>query len=454
MKICVLGTGYVGLVSGACLADIGHDVVCVDVLQEKVDIINSAKPPIHEEGLEEILERNVGTRLSATTDLAEASEGADIVLICVGTPFDGHHIDLQYVEAAAEQIGALLKERDHYTVVTVKSTVVPGTTMGPVREALERASGKVAGDGFGLGMNPEFLAEGTAVKDFQNPDRIVVGGIDDRSTEQLARVYERFTDIPLLKTRPSTAEMIKYTSNSLLATMISFSNEIAHMCEALPDVDVADVMPGVHQMSHLKPKGQPLAPPVGMNVFLWPGCGFGGSCFPKDVKALIAQAKDNAVDVPLLSAVIDINESQPLTMIEQLKRHVPQLESRRISVLGLAFKPGTDDVRESPALKIVPSLLSEGAQVVCHDPIATQTGEAALSAQGTDTAGVEFTDDLTEALRGTDGVLLVTRWPEYESLPQLLAELQRQHAVIVDGRRLIDASAHSPYEGVGRASQL
>ena len=239
MKLCVVGTGYVGLVSGTCLASVGHDVACVDVDPAKVERINRGEPPIHEEGLEELLKANVGKRLRATTSLAEAMEGADVALICVGTPFDGKLIDLSYVLQVSREIGQVLKAQaeaaraagrePHYCVVTVKSTVVPGTTDTAVREAIEQASGLKAGKDFGLGMNPEFLAEGVAVKDFQQPDRIVVGGIDERSTKQLAEMYAMFEakGTPVIRTTPRTAEMIKYTSNAFMATMISFSNEIA-----------------------------------------------------------------------------------------------------------------------------------------------------------------------------------------------------------------------------------
>ena len=282
MRICIIGTGYVGLVSGACLAEIGHEVHCVDVNPRRVDDVNRGIPPIHEDGLEEILQRNIGRRLFATTDLAAAFKGSEAVLVCVGTPFDGREIDLRYVIEAATALGQCLRERSDYCVIAVKSTVVPGTTIGPFREALEAASGKRAGVDFGLGMNPEFLAEGVAVRDFMEPDRIVLGGIDDRSIDTLAAMYQGFPGVPLVRAHPSTAEMIKYASNSLLATLISFSNEIARYCEAIDDVDVADVMAGVHRMQHLSYRDAAGdVRQVSAAAFLWAGCGFGGSCFPR-----------------------------------------------------------------------------------------------------------------------------------------------------------------------------
>lgn len=453
MRVCVLGTGYVGVVSGACLAEIGHTVICVDVDPGKVAAINFGKSPIHEDGLEDLLKRNVGARLSATTDLAVAMQDADVVLICVGTPFDGVQIDLSYVLKAAKDVGAVLAKRDGWCVVTVKSTVVPGTTSGLVRAALERASGKKAGVDFGLGMNPEFLAEGSAVKDFMNPDRIVVGGFDKRSSETLSGLYVNFADTPLLQTNTSTAEMIKYTSNALLATLISYSNEISRCCEAFTDIDVADVMAGVHQMSHLKPKSKNnSATPVSATSFLWPGCGFGGSCFPKDVKALAAQAVSNGVEVPILHAVLSINNSQPKSLVDQLLLELGEVRGQKIAVLGLAFKPGTDDVRESPALKIVPALLQQGAKLICHDPIAIDPGKAALVEAGVNLSTLEFTTDLNLAISDCNAVVIVTRWPDYLEVPNLLSAARGKPPLLLDGRRMLKPDSYPRYAGPGRRS--
>lgn len=453
MRVCVVGTGYVGLVSGACLADVGHHVTCVDVDPAKVEMINSGRAPIFEDGLDPILERTVGKRLFGTTSLADAFAQADVALICVGTPFDGKTIDLRYVTEAATQIGRLLRERDSWCVVAVKSTVVPGTTDGVVREALEAASGKKAGVDFGLGMNPEFLAEGVAVKDFMEPDRIVVGGVDERSIETLAGLYAPFPDTPIVRTNPRTAEAIKYASNSLLATLISFSNELARYCEAVGGVDVADVMPGVHLMKHLSYRDRDGKPAVvSAASFLWAGCGFGGSCFPKDVKALIAHASARGADTPLLDSVIRINESQPQRMVELATQRLGTLAGKRIAVLGLAFKPGTDDVRESPAIPIVRQLLAAGAEVVAHDPIALETGRRELQAKGVDIAAVRFESELPRALAGAAAVLLVTRWPQYAALPKLLAEAGGE-PVLVDGRRQIARGAYRNYVGIGTSDQ-
>ena len=449
MKICVVGTGYVGLVSGTCLAEVGHEVVCVDLDAAKVERINRGDPPIHEDGLEALLKKNAGSRLTATTSLPQAMAGADVALICVGTPFDGKTIDLGYVRQVSRDIGAVLKNQPGYCVVTVKSTVVPGTTDTVVREELERASGKKAGVDFGLGMNPEFLAEGVAVKDFMYPDRIVVGGIDDRSTEVLAGMYAMFKDTPVVRTTTRTAEMIKYTSNAFMATMISFSNEIARICDGIGELDAAEVFKGLHLMKHLTRRdsdGQLRT--ASASSFLWAGCGFGGSCFPKDVKAIAAHAGHRGVATPMLDAVLETNRTQPDRMLAMLEDQVGDVSGKRVTVLGVAFKPGTDDVRESPALPIIAALVRKGAKVVAHDPIAIDTGRKGLADFGVDLGAVTLEPDLPAALAGTDAVMLVTSWPQYREVPALLGKGGRD-VPLVDGRRLIDRGAVPRYSGIG-----
>ena len=253
MRISVTGTGYVGLIYAVGLADKGHDVVCVDIDEDKVRRINSGQSPIHEDGLDAVLTAHIGSALHATTDLVSAVMDSEVTIIAVGTPFDGQRIDLSYIEGVASEIGSVLADKDEYHVVMVKSTVVPGTTDDVVLPLLETASGKRAGQDFGVGMNPEFLREGVAVADFMNPDRIVLGGIDDKTHGVMQQMYAAFSDVDIVLTSNKTAELIKYTANSLLATMISFSNEIANLCTAVGDVDVVDVMRGVHLDKRLTP---------------------------------------------------------------------------------------------------------------------------------------------------------------------------------------------------------
>lgn len=463
MKLCVVGTGYVGLVSGTCLASVGHDVVCVDVDAAKVDRINRGEPPIHEEGLEALLKANAGKRLRATTSLADAMTEADVALICVGTPFDGKTIDLSYVLQVSKEIGQVLKAQaeaakaagkaPHYCVVTVKSTVVPGTTDTAVKNAIEAASGLKAGKDFGLGMNPEFLAEGVAVKDFQEPDRIVVGGIDERSTNQLADMYAMFEakGTPVIRTTPRTAEMIKYTSNAFMATMISFSNEIARICDGIGELDAAEVFKGLHLMKHLIYRdGAGQLKVAGASSFLWAGCGFGGSCFPKDVKAIAAHAGHRGVSTPMLDAVLSTNKTQPQQMIRMLKEQLGEdLKGKRVTVLGVAFKPGTDDVRESPALPIIADLVKAGVKVTAHDPIAVETGPKALREFGVADGSYDFAPELDAALAPAEAVLLVTSWPEYKAVPELQKKAGRGGVPVIDGRRFLPRDAVTNYAGIG-----
>jgi UDPglucose 6-dehydrogenase/GDP-mannose 6-dehydrogenase len=444
MTISVVGTGYVGLVSGACLAEMGHHVTCVDVDAQKVDRINRKEAPIYEKGLDDLLDRNVGTRLRATQDLQSAVLESDLSLIAVGTPFDGEVIDLSYVETVARQIGEVLREKDDYHVVVVKSTVVPGTTDDVVLPLLEDASGKTAGVDFGVGMNPEFLREGEAVDDFMNPDRIVIGGIDERTLDVLDAVYGVFDGVDVVRTNNRTAEMIKYTANSLLATLISFSNEIGNLSASLGGIDVTEVMEGVHLDKRFSPileDGTRIRP--GFTTYLEAGCGFGGSCFPKDVKALIAHGARAGSPMQILNSVMTVNEKQPEKMMELLRKRLPVLAGKTVAVLGLAFKPGTDDMRESPAIPVVNALREAGAHVQAFDPVAQHEAEKML---GTD--GITYANAIEAALVDVDAVMLMTRWPAFSALPSLLDTLGAD-PVVVDGRRMIAPDSVANYEGIG-----
>ncbi len=444
MKISIIGTGYVGLVSGVCLAEKGHDVTCVDIDQSKVDRINAGQSPIHEKGLDELLAKCCGVNFRATTDLRAAVLDSEISMIAVGTPFDGDEIDLQYIRAAASQIGAALKDKPSYHVVLVKSTVVPGTTSDVVLPLVEEASGKKAGPDFGVGMNPEFLREGEAVQDFLFPDRIVLGGHDERTLDVLEQLYQPFSNVDQLRTDPRTAEMIKYTANSLLATMISFSNEIGNLCASIPNVDVTQVMRGVHLDKRLSPilaDGTRIKP--SFTTYLEAGCGFGGSCFPKDVKALIAHGRKLGRGMSLLDAVVKVNLAQPDTVLDLLSRHFSDLDGVNVTVLGVAFKPGTDDIRESPALPIIRELLARKAKVKAFDPVARAEAEKYFGA-----GALDYADSLEDAVDGAQAVLLLTRWPEFERLPEVFAGRSEQ-PVLIDGRRVVAKDSVERYEGIG-----
>lgn len=444
MKIAVVGTGYVGLVSGVCLAEKGHDVVCVDNDLAKVERINAGVSPIHEAGLDELLKSNIGGRLKATSDLKTAVLNSEVSLIAVGTPFDGDEIDLSYIRQVSADIGDALKDKTDYHVVVVKSTVVPGTTDTVVLPILEAHSGKKAGADFGLGMNPEFLREGVAIADFMYPDRIVIGGIDERTLEVLGDVYAPFSGVDIIKTNSKTAEMVKYTSNSLLATLISFSNEIGNLCAALGGIDAIEVMHGVHLDKRLSPildNGERVIPAI--TSYLEAGCGFGGSCFPKDVKALISHGKKEGQPMELLSSVISINRDQPRQVLDRLYKHFTDIEGTRVAVLGLAFKPDTDDMRESPAIPVVNELIANKASVSAYDPVAEEEARKLFPNDA-----IRYCSSIQETLEGAEAVLLLTRWGVFEQLPETLRQM-KLNPLVIDGRRMLPKDSVERYEGIG-----
>lgn len=443
MRISIVGTGYVGLVSGACFAEIGHECLCVDLDPSKVERINRGEAPIHEEGLDAMLQRHAGKSLRATTDLAAAVRWSEVTFIAVGTPFNGETIDLSYIEAAARSIGEALAEKDVHHTVIVKSTVVPGTTDDVVRPILEEASGRVAGTDFSVGMNPEFLTEGTAISDFMIPDRIVLGGASERAIAVQREIYSYFVKTPVVEVNNKTAEMIKYTSNSVLATLISFSNEIANVCSAIGDIDVADVMRGAQLARYFGvPNGDDVPALAPITSFLWAGCGYGGSCLPKDTKALSAHANRHGERMPLIDAVIDTNARQPQRMVDRLERHFDSLQGRHITILGLAFKEDTDDVRESPALVIAKLLDERGAVITAYDPIAGQAATPQLP------PNAKLASSLEEAAASAEALLLVTRWAEFGNLPGILSGRENP-PVVVDGRRMLNPSSIARYDGIG-----
>jgi len=421
MRISIVGSGYVGLVTGIGFAELGNEVIFVDIDKTKIESINSLKPPIYEAGLEELMEKNSG-KFYATDDYLEAIANSEITFICVGTPSrDDGSIDLRYIESASKEIGKALANKDDFHVVVVKSTVIPGTTEGVVKPIIEEKSGKRAFEDFGLAMNPEFLREGNAVEDFFNPDRIVVGVEDDRTRSILEELYSSFS-CPKMFTDIKTAEMIKYTANAFLATKISFANEIGNICKRL-GIDVYEVFKGVGLDHRINP------------AFFRAGIGFGGSCFPKDVKALIRKAEELGEEPRILKAVIEVNERQPLKLIELLKSHVPDLANRKIGVLGLAFKPDTDDIRESRAVPIVEALLKEGAKVIAYDPKAMDTF-AKMFPQ------IEYANSAEDVIAKSDAVLIVTEWKEFE-------KLDYSGKIVIDGRRIEKAMKEARiYEGV------
>ena len=408
-----MGGGYVGLVSAVCLAELGHHVNLIEIDKSKVDLINSSRPPIYEKDLDHLLAKHAGRHLEAFSDYSIVAE-SDITIICVGTPSDSNgNANLSMIKSASESVGDSLADSNRYHVVVVKSTVPPGTTENIVQpEVLDHSCKEL--NSIGICMNPEFLREGLAIYDFMHPDRIVIGSIDDKAGDLLESIY---TDLnsPIVRTGVSAAEMIKYTSNAFLATKISFSNEIGNICKKL-GIDVYEVMKGVG----LDPRISPL--------FLNAGAGFGGSCFPKDVRALIQVAEAQGENPAILKSVMDVNESQPLRMVELLERRVGELKGKRIAVLGLAFKNDTDDVRESRSIPVITELRRKGAEVSAYDPLANSSMKQIFQ-------DVEYHESAGAALDDADGCMIMTEWQQFASLDEEFESMRSR--VIIEGRRVL-----------------
>jgi UDPglucose 6-dehydrogenase len=413
LKISVVGGGYVGLVSSVCFAQLGHSVSLVEIDEGKVEAINSGRPTIFEKGLEEMLAAHAGRSLLATTSY-DPIAGSEITIICVGTPPrpDGG-ADLSMIASASRSIGEALQKGSGYHIVAVKSTVPPGTTEGLVMAILLESSGRSSRE-MGFVMNPEFLREGLAVQDFMNPDRIVIGSLDKKAGDAFEPLY-RGLDAPIIRTGLTAAEMIKYASNAFLATKISFSNEIGNISKRL-GIDVYEVMRGVGLDHRISPH------------FLNAGAGFGGSCFPKDVSALIHLAEEMGEDPALLKSVVEINEQQPLRIVELLRGRVGDLRGKRVAVLGLAFKNDTDDARESRAIPVILELKRRGASVGAYDPKANLSMSKIIP-------DIQYCSSAAEAVADADACLVMTEWPEFGLLDEEF-DLMRSK-VIIEGRRIL-----------------
>ena len=419
MNIAIVGTGYVGLVSGTCFAEMGIDVTCVDVNEEKIQFLLDGQIPIYEPGLEELVKRNVEAgRLHFTTDLSSCLDNVEVVFSAVGTPPDEDgSADLKYVLAVAKTFGQNIHR---YTILVTKSTVPVGTAQKvkeTVRAELEKRGVDIV---FDVASNPEFLKEGTAIKDFMTPDRVVVGTESEQAKKIMSRLYKPFmlsgermifTDIP-------SAEMIKYAANSMLATRISFMNDIANLCE-LVGADVNMVRKGIGSDTRIGKK------------FLYAGCGYGGSCFPKDVKALIKTAEKSGYPMRVLKAVEEVNESQKSILFNKLMKHYAgQLKGKTITLWGLAFKPETDDMREAPALVLIDKLQKAGCRVKVYDPISMTECKRRIGDI------VTYCKDMYEAALDTDALLLVTEWKEFRMPSLAVLAKTMSHRVVIDGRNI------------------
>ncbi len=422
MKITVVGTGYVGLVTGTCFAEVGIDVTCVDIDQKKIDNLKDGIMPIYEPGLEEMVIKNYETgRLHFSTNLGEAIKGSDVAFIAVGTPpgEDGS-ADLKYVLAVAREIG---QNMNSYGVVVTKSTVPVGTAQkvqAAVQEDLDKRNVSIE---FDVASNPEFLKEGAAIDDFLKPDRIVVGVSSQKAQDIMAKLYKPFTlnGHPVIFMDIPSAEMTKYAANSMLATKISFMNDVANLCEIVG----ADV--------NLVRKGIGSDPRIG-NKFIYPGIGYGGSCFPKDVKALIKTAAEKGYSMRVLQAVEEVNEDQKQVMFNKIIKHYgPDLSGKTFGMWGLSFKPKTDDMREAPSLVIIEKLLEAGAKVKAFDPVAMEEAKHMVGNK------IEFCTEQYETLNGADALILATEWPEFRFPDHKEMEGKMKGKVIFDGRNIYDA---------------
>jgi UDPglucose 6-dehydrogenase len=434
-NICVAGTGYVGLVTGACLADFGNVVRCVDIDESKIERLTRSEVPFYEPGLQEIVKRNIERgRLTFSTETERGIEESTVIFCAVGTPTgkDGH-ADLSYVEMLAESIGGHL---NGYKIVVLKSTV-PAGTCDLVQDIIGRTS--TSGHPFDVVSNPEFLREGSAVEDFMQPDRIVLGASNERALKVMREIYRPLVlqDTPVVETDVKTAEMIKYASNAFLATKISFINEIANVCERI-GADVSVVARAMGLDDRIGPK------------FLRAGAGYGGSCFPKDTRALVKTAEAAGYDLQIVKAAVRVNDEQRRLMVAKIDRAAGGVKGKRIAILGLAFKPDTDDMREAPAIDIAGDLLRMGAEINAYDPVAMEQAKTFLKS-------VDFCPDVFEAVKSADVAVFVTEWNEFRDLDLDKVKSLMRGPIIVDCRNIYETSRMKDlgfeYHSVGRLAE-
>ena len=431
MDISVIGSGYVGTTVAAWFAELGHDVTNVDIDEGVVEEINDGNAPIHEPGLDEIIADHGGDSLYATTDYEDVRD-TDVTFLALPTPSgDDGSIDLSAMEAGSESLGEVIREKSDPHTFVVKSTVVPGTTEDVVAPAIERTSGKSAGEGFYVGMNPEFLREGYALDDFRDPEKIVVGANEDDAFETIKAVYQPLMDAAdgspaYVETGVPEAEMIKYANNAFLATKISLINELGNICKEY-GVDAYEVADAIGLDDRIGER------------FLRSGVGWGGSCFPKDVDAIRYAARDIGYDPILLDATVEVNDRQPERMLSFLDEHT-DVADKRVAVLGLAFKPNTDDTRHSRGIPVIEGLQERGAEVVGYDPVATENMRERFP-------DIEYADSAADALRDSVAALVVTGWDEFAALDDEFDEMVGDR-VVVDGRRIIEPRDGITYEGL------
>ncbi|MEM7819779.1 MAG: UDP-glucose/GDP-mannose dehydrogenase family protein [Candidatus Aenigmatarchaeota archaeon] len=428
MNISIVGSGYVGLCTGVGFALKNNKVICTDKDENKIKSINNGIPTFYEKSLEKNLKRCLNKKMiSATNNLNYAILNSDITFITVGTPsMKNGSINLNYIKTASKQIGKSLKNKKTYHLIVVKSTVLPKTTEEIIIPILEKYSNKKVGKDFGVCMNPEFLREGFALEDFLNPDRIVIGEYDKKSGDILERLYKDFK-APIIRINLRTAEMVKYASNAFLATKISFINEIGNICKKL-NIDTYDVAKAMGYDKRIAP------------YFLNAGIGFGGSCFPKDISALINKAKDLKYEMKILNSVLDVNRKQRLLIIELLKNKIKNFKNKKIAILGLAFKAGTDDVRDSASIDIIKKLLNEKANIYAFDPKAINNMKKIIP-------NIKYTKNIYDALKNADACLILTDWDEFKMLTDKDFSVMK-NKIIIEGRKTLDKNKVKHFEGI------
>ncbi len=433
MKIGIIGLGFVGLSFASVLSSKGYKVIGVDSDKIKVTQILSGKAPFHEPDLDQTLQKGLKNGLVVTDDLHQTVETCDLIFITVGTPQQkSGSIDLVMIKTVSEKIGKILAKTKNVPTIIIKSTVVPGTTIDVVLPILEKQARKKVGRDFGLITNPEFLRETNAVQDTTHPHVVVIGSFNDKFTKKVERFYTNFhSNVPVVKTNHQTAEMIKYANNSFLATKISFINQIAKICEAVPGANVDDVARTIG-----------LDPRIG-NLFLNAGPGYGGSCLPKDVKAIIDFSRQCGVDSPLLGAVELINNEQLLNMISIIKKKLGTIKGKTITVFGLAFKPDTDDVRDSVSIKMIELLLKKGAKIIAHDPKAIENTRVIFDSR------IKYTESIKDALRGSHCAVIMTAWKQYAKLDDKDFKIMKKNLIIDSRRILVNNNLSADYHALG-----
>lgn len=432
MRVGIIGTGYVGLVTGTCFSDLGNEVICLDIDEDKINKLKKGVVPIYEPGLSDLIKRNVREkRLSFTIDAKKTIHESDIIFICVGTPQAGDGtVNLEYVKSAAKDIA---KHMNGYKIIVNKSTVPVGTAEMVTKIIKDNQSKKID---FDVVSNPEFLKEGSAIKDFFNPDRIVIGNSSKKAIDIMIKLYKPLERVnkPIVVTDVKSAEMIKYASNAFLAMKITFINEVSRLCEKT-GADITKVARGVGLDGRIGPR------------FLHAGIGYGGSCFPKDIRGFVKTAAENNIDFKLIGKIDEVNEAQKQTVLPKLKKLLPELKNKKIAVWGLSFKPKTDDIREAPALIIIKQLQKEGAKVSAFDPEAMENAKQVLK-------NVHFATNPLEAIKDCDGLIIATEWDEFRSIDKQKIKSLLKQPIIIDGRNIYDPKEMKglgfKYMGIGR----